>query len=109
MEGIMKPTLTTLNKAARLAGRRTAVQIAAAFGARRIRSMIIRLAAIAASCTSGYGQVPEVWIVQTSNLVQYHFDMPDPLRFATLPGVTPRSAVANFYPLIDLSDVVAIN
>lgn len=111
----MKQILKTLNTPARLAARQIALLIAAALDALRNRSMmsycaIIRVAtAVAAACTSGYGQVPEVWAVQTSNLVQYHFDMPDPLKFATLPGVTPRSAVANFYPLIDLSDVVAIN
>jgi hypothetical protein len=76
---------------------------------KRCRAILRVSTAVAAACASADSQVPEVWTVQTSNLVQYHFDAPDPVKFATLPGVTPRAAVANFYPLIDLSDVVAIN
>ena len=47
--------------------------------------------------------------VITENTVQYIYDIADPLKIASQPGVTPLGPVTSFYPLIAVQDVVSVN
>jgi hypothetical protein len=62
-------------------------------------------------CASGFAQEGQVTVltVRTSNIVQYHYDLADPLKIASQGAVTSRGPVANFYTLIDISDVTEVN
>src|SRR5437870_5678147 len=77
---------------------------------------MVRQAALLVACSlpflsRGFCQGPQIinLTIRTQNLVQYHYDVTDPIRVGTEAGVTARRAVANFYPLADISDITEIN
>src|SRR6266852_2404193 len=47
--------------------------------------------------------------VDLENTVRYVYDVADPLKFATNPGVTTPTTPTNFWTQMLISDIVAVN
>ncbi len=73
-------------------------------------ALVVALGAVACS-QLGLGQVSTATIltVDLENQVEYIYDVADPLKFATDPGVTTRLSPKNFFNGVIVSDVVAVN
>ena len=65
-----------------------------------------------ATCSQlGRAQLPPrtILVVDLENMVRYVYDVADPLKFATDPGVTTQTTPTNFYSQVLISDIVAVN
>jgi len=61
-------------------------------------------------CRPVFGQAPPtVLTVDLENQTRYVYDVVDPLKFATDPGVTTPITPTNFYSQMLISDIVAVN
>jgi hypothetical protein len=60
--------------------------------------------------TPGFSQDSDLTVltVRIENSVQYIYDITDPLKIGTQPGIAPPS-VTNFYPLMTIADVTQVN
>ncbi len=57
-----------------------------------------------------FGQAPPtILVVDLENMTRYVYDVADPLKFATDPGVTTQNTPTNFYSQVLISDIVAVN
>ena len=65
----------------------------------------------AVSCNFAQGQSPSqtTMVIDLQNVVSYHADVSDPLKFATNPNVTPPANLINFVVATMLGDIVAVN
>src|SRR3989442_15900749 len=52
---------------------------------------------------------PTILVVDLENMTRYVYDVADPLRFATNPGVTTPTTPTNFWTQMLISDIVAVN
>ena len=61
-------------------------------------------------CRPVFGQAPPtILVVDLENMTRYVFDVADPLKFATNPGVTTPTTPTNFWTQMLISDIVAVN
>ena len=61
-------------------------------------------------CRPVFGQAPPtILVVDLENMTRYVYDVADPLKFATDPGVTTQNTPTNFYSQVLISDIVAVN
>src|SRR5690348_11318328 len=61
-------------------------------------------------CPSVFGQAPPaILTVDLENMTRYVYDVADPLKFATDPGLTTSTTPTNFYSQVLISDIVAVN
>jgi uncharacterized protein (TIGR03437 family) len=61
-------------------------------------------------CPPAFGQAPPtILVVDLENQTRYVYDVADPLKFATDPGVTTPITPTNFYSQMLISDIVAVN
>ena len=61
-------------------------------------------------CRPVFGQAPRtILVVDLENMTRYVYDVADPLKFATDPGVTTPTTPTNFYTQMLISDIVAVN
>jgi hypothetical protein len=65
----------------------------------------------AVSCNFAQGQSPSqtTLVIDLQNVVSYHADVSDPLKFATNPNVTPPANLIHFVVATMLGDIVAVN
>ena len=73
---------------------------------------VLTTALCAAACSHpSLAQVapPTILTIDLANRVEYFYDVADPLKYATDPGVTTHSPQKNFYQGIQISDIVAVN
>src|SRR5260370_39608239 len=57
-----------------------------------------------------FGQAPAtILVVDFENITRYVYDVADPLKFATDPGVTTPASPSSFFHQIYISDIVAVN
>jgi hypothetical protein len=47
--------------------------------------------------------------IEVQNVVRYNEDLSDVTKFATNPSVTPSTLARNFYEIILIGDIVAVN
>jgi uncharacterized protein (TIGR03437 family) len=61
-------------------------------------------------CRPVFAQAPPtILVVDLENMTRYVYDVADPLKFATDPGVTTQNTPTNFYSQVLISDIVAVN
>src|SRR5207237_5095053 len=61
-------------------------------------------------CRPALGQAPPtILVVYLENMTRYVYDVADPFKFATDPGVTTQTLPTNFYTQMLISDIVAVN
>ena len=61
-------------------------------------------------CQPVFGQAPAtILVVDLENMTRYVYDVADPLKLATDPGVTTPASPTNFFHQIYISDIVAVN
>jgi hypothetical protein len=61
-------------------------------------------------CQPAFGQAPPtILVVELENMTRYVYDVADPFKFATDPGVTNQTLPTNFYSQVLISDIVAVN
>src|SRR5712692_5637707 len=76
----------------------------------KTRALAMVLLACAQVCRPAFGQAPPTILkVDLENIVRYVYDVADPLKFATNPGVTTPTTPTNFWTQMLISDIVAVN
>ncbi len=57
-----------------------------------------------------FGQAPPtILVIDLENMTRYVYDVADPLKFATDPGLTTQNTPTNLYSQVLISDIVAVN
>src|SRR2546429_8187851 len=73
-------------------------------------AVAVVLLAGAQFCRPVFGQAPPtILVVDLENMTRYVYDVADPLKFSTDPGVTTPITPTNFYTQMLISDIVAVN